>query len=59
MRIDYVKKYPISVTFINKVNQISTVAHTRKLGWQIIDEFQYNNQEYYGLALDMSQSVVR
>lgn len=58
MRLAYVRKYPISVTFINKVNQISTAAHTRKLGWQIIDEFQFNNQEYYGLALDMSQSVL-
>ena len=41
MRIDYLKKYPISITFINKINQISVAAHTRKLGWKIIDIFQF------------------
>lgn len=43
MRIEFLKKYPISVTFINKVNAISESAHTRKLDWVIIDEFEFNN----------------
>ncbi len=58
MRLEFFKKYPISITFINKVNAISTNAHTKKLGWEIIDEFQFNNNAYIGLALDMSKSVL-
>ena len=58
MRLEFSKKYPISVTFINKVNIISEIAHTKKLGWEIIDEFEFNNNTYIGLALDMSKSVL-
>lgn len=59
MRIEFYKKYPISVTFINKVNEISTKAHTKKLGWEIIDEFEFNNKNYIGLAFDMKNSVLK
>lgn len=59
MRLEFVKKYPISITFINKVNVISEKAHTKKLGWQIIDEFNFNNNTYIGLAFDMSKSVIK
>ncbi|MCK9450956.1 MAG: hypothetical protein M0Q90_04645 [Bacteroidales bacterium] len=59
MRIEFFKKYPISVTFINKVNAISTAAHTRKLNWEIIDEFEFNNKTYIGLAFDMKNSVLK
>lgn len=59
MRLEFSKKYPISITFINKINEISTAAHTKKLGWEIIDEFQFNNNTYIGLALDMKKSVLR
>jgi len=59
MRIEFLKKYPISVTFINKVNAISTAAHTRKLNWEIIDEFEFNNKTYIGLAFDMKNSVLK
>lgn len=58
MRLEFSKKYPISVTFINKVNIISEIAHTKKLGWKIIDEFEFNDNTYIGLALDMSKSVL-
>ena len=58
MRLLFVKRYPISITFINQVNAISTAAHTRKLGWQIIDEFNFNGNQYYGLAIDMNSSVL-
>jgi hypothetical protein len=44
------KKYPVLITFINKTNMRSYVAHTRKLGLEVVDEFKYNNQEYYKLA---------
>ncbi len=59
MRIEFVKKYPISITFINKVNVISEKAHTRKLGWTIIDEFTFNNNNYIALAFDMNNSVLK
>ncbi|MDD2982913.1 MAG: GNAT family acetyltransferase [Crocinitomicaceae bacterium] len=58
MRLEFSKKYPISVTFINKVNIISEIAHTKKLGWEIIDEFDFNDNTYIGLALDMHKSVL-
>ncbi|HCY01184.1 MAG TPA: GNAT family acetyltransferase [Bacteroidales bacterium] len=59
MRIEFLKRYPISVTFINKVNAISTKAHTKKLGWEIIDEFQFNGNTYIGLGFDMENSVLK
>ncbi len=58
MRIEFLKKYPISITFINKVNAISLRAHTKKLGWVIIDEFEFNNNHYIGLGFDMNKSVL-
>jgi len=59
MRVELLKKYPISITFINKINVISEIAHTKKLGWEIIDEFEFNNNSYIGLAFDMQQSVLK
>lgn len=59
MRIEFLKKYPISVTFINKVNVISEKAHIKKLGWEKVDEFEFNNNTYIGLALDMKKSVLK
>jgi hypothetical protein len=35
----------------------STKAHTNKLKWTIIADFQFNNNNYYILAYDMSQRV--
>lgn len=58
MRLEFNKTYPISITFINKINVISEVAHTKKLGWEIIDEFEFNNNTYIGLGFDMTQSVL-
>lgn len=58
MRIEFLKKYPISITFINKINVISEKAHTKKLGWEIIDAFDFNNNSYIGLAFDMEKSVL-
>lgn len=59
MRLEFVKKFPISITFINSVNVISEKAHTQKLGWEIIDRFEFNNNKYIGLALDMNTSVLK
>lgn len=54
MRSNVVKKYPLSLTFINKKNIPSTKAHVDKLKWTIIDEFSFNNNEYFILAYDMN-----
>ena len=51
------EKYPILVTFINKTNSRSLEAHTRKLGLEVIQTFNYNNNEYYELAYDTSKEV--
>ncbi|WP_422359659.1 GNAT family N-acetyltransferase [Reichenbachiella sp.] len=56
MRKDFIPTYPLAATFINQANPISTKAHL-KLGWKIVDEFEYNNSKYYGLAYDMSTPV--
>lgn len=44
------KRYPVLVTFINKINTRSFAAHTQKVGLDIIQEFEYNNNQYYELA---------
>lgn len=57
MRLEFLKRYPISITFINQINAVSTAAH-KKLGWEIIDEFQFNDNSYFALGLDMKKSVL-
>ena len=44
------KKYPILVTFINKTNSRSYEAHIRKLGLDVIREFEFSDNQYYELA---------
>lgn len=43
-------RYPIGGTFINKANIRSMKAHTQKLNFKVFDEFEYNGQQYFGLA---------
>jgi hypothetical protein len=50
MRSNFELKFPIGVTFINKLNQRSFAAHTRKLDLEIIDEFEFNGSSFYTLA---------
>jgi hypothetical protein len=57
MRIHIVKKYPLSLTFINKTNVPSLKAHTEKLKWTIIADFEFNNNNYYILGYDMTMPV--
>ncbi len=52
------RRYPILVTFVNKVNPRSYAAHHRKLGLEVIQEFEYNGNEYYELVCDTSKPVV-
>lgn len=58
MRIAMSKQYPIGVTFINKINKRSFEAHTKKLKMDVIDEFEFNSNNYYGLAFLTSESVL-
>ena len=51
------KRYPILVTFVNKINTRSYEAHTRKLGLEVIQEFEFNNNHYYELVYDTSKEV--
>ncbi len=43
-------RYPIMITFVNKINTRSMEAHTRKIKLDIIQEFGFNNNQYYELA---------
>ena len=58
MRIHMKNKYPLALTFINKTNIPSHKAHTEKLKWNIIADFEFNTNEYYILAYDMNQKVL-
>ncbi|MFT2090770.1 N-acetyltransferase family protein [Paraglaciecola sp. 2405UD69-4] len=49
-RFEMAKRYPILVTFINKINTRSYQAHTSKTPLKVIKEFEYNNNHYYKLA---------
>jgi hypothetical protein len=44
------KRFPILVTFVNKTNGRSFAAHTRKLGLDVIHEFEFNHNRYYEMA---------
>ncbi len=47
-----VKRYPILVTFVNKINPRSYAAHTRKLGLEVIQEFEFNGNQYWELVCE-------
>lgn len=51
------KKYPILVTFINKINTRSFAAHTKKVGLEVIAEFSFNNNHYYELVYDTAKAL--
>ena len=51
MRGTLAKRYPIGITFINKINERSLKAHI-KIGLEIIDEFEFDNSSYYTLAFE-------
>jgi hypothetical protein len=52
---EYAKKkmsvrFPVLVTFVNKTNERSYQAHKRKLGLDVIQEFEFNGNYYYEMA---------
>jgi hypothetical protein len=52
MRLELVKRYPISITFINQTNIRSMKAH-QKIGWELVDEFSFETGNFAGLGFDM------
>lgn len=57
MRLEWLKEFELSITFINAINDVSVKAHD-KLGWKLIDRFYFNDNNYLSLAFEMNQSVV-
>ena len=51
------KRYPILVTFVNKINPRSYEAHKRKLGLEVIQEFEFNGNYYYEMVYDTSKII--
>lgn len=49
------RRYPILITFINHINPRSYAAHTKKLGLDVIKNFDFNNNHYYELGYDVSK----
>ncbi|VVS94627.1 GNAT family N-acetyltransferase [Desulfoluna spongiiphila] len=47
------KRYPVLITFVNKNNPRSHAAHTRKLGLDVINEFEFNANHYYEMACEI------
>ncbi len=52
------KHYPILVTFINQINPRSYEAHRRKLGLEVIQEFEFNGSKYWEFVYDTSRPVI-
>ena len=52
------KRYPILITFVNKINPRSYEAHVRKLGLDVIQEFEFNGNQYWELGCATSRGVV-
>jgi hypothetical protein len=58
MRRELTNRYPIGITFINKLNSRSYAAHTSKLGMLVIDEFEFSGRQYYGLAFETNVRIL-
>ncbi len=50
MQSSFAPRLPIGVTFINQLNHRSLAAHHRKLNFEIIDKFEFNNGHFHTLA---------
>lgn len=59
MRIQMQPRFPIGVTFINQINQRSFLAHTKKLQMRVIDTFHYNGNDFYALAFQTDDTVLK
>jgi hypothetical protein len=53
LRLSFASRYSSGITFINQLNPRSYAAHTKKLNWQVVAEFEFNSGQFYGLAHDL------
>jgi hypothetical protein len=53
LRSSFADRYQVGVTFINQLNPRSYAAHTQKLNWQLVAEFEFKGGTFYGLAHDL------
>jgi hypothetical protein len=53
LRSIFAPNYATGITFINQLNPRSYAAHTKKLNWQVVAEFEFNSGNFYGLAHDL------
>ncbi len=51
------KKFPVLVTFVDKTNERSYQAHKRKLGLDVIQEFEFNGNNYYEMACLTNENI--
>jgi hypothetical protein len=58
MRQNLSLRYPVGLTFINRVNGRSFRAHTAKLGLEVVDEFSFSGRDYFSLGFPTSKSVL-
>jgi len=52
------KRYPILITFVNQINPRSYHAHHRKLGLDVICEFEYNGNTYWEMGCETNSSIL-
>jgi len=50
------ERYPVLVTFVNKANERSYQAHKRKLGLDVINQFEFNSNSYYEMACKTNET---
>jgi len=58
LRLGVSGRYPVGLTFINRVNQRSYRAHVAKLGLEVVDEFSFSGRDYFSLGFPTSRSVL-
>ena len=58
MRKEFSSRFPIGITFINRLNERSYNAHTHKLGMTAIDAFSFSGRDYHMLSFDATRPVI-
>ncbi len=51
-------RYPILVTYVNQTNQRSFQAHSRKLGIDVVKEFEFHGSKLFVLCYDTSMKTI-
>ena len=51
-------RYPFLVTYVNQTNQRSFQAHSRKLGIDVVKEFEFHGNKLFVLCYDTSKKTI-